>query len=165
MKKNAIKLNEAQLRKIVAESVKKVLKETELDYDVDNFSGRFSRGDRYNILVDGDIYYRDVPEESVQKLVLNLEREGHDNVEVADLNDDGSEKEPENILHWYDNVEKTYDMIAMIKSDMNPIQQSFKATSLQDAIQQAMKYFTRFTGKGEKDVDIYYIRHHEYDGF
>ena len=165
MKKNAIKLNEAQLRKIVAESVKKVLKETELDYDVDNFSGRFSRGNRYNILVDGDIYYRDVPEESVQKLVLNLERKGHHNVEVVDLNDDGSEKEPENILHWYDNVEKTYDMIAMIKSDMNPIQQSFKATSLQDAIQQAMKYFTRFTGKGEKDVDIYYIRHHEYDGF
>ena len=165
MKKNIVKLNENTLRQIVAESVKKVLKETELDYDIDNFSGRFSRGNRYNILVDGDIYYRDVPEESVQKLVLNLEREGHDNVEVVDLNDDGSEKEPENILHWYDNVEKTYDMIAMIKSDMNPIQQSFKAASLQDAIQQAMKYFTRFTGKGEKDVDIYYIRHHEYDGF
>ena len=165
MKKNAIKLNENTIRKIVAESVKKVLKETELNYDVDNFSGRFSRGDRYNILVDGDVYYRDVPEESVQKLVLDLERKGYGNkVEVVDL-DDGSEKEPENIQHWYDDVEKTYDMIAMIKSDMNPIQQSFRATSLQDAIQQAMKYFTGFTGNGEKDVDIYYIRHHDYDGF
>lgn len=165
MEKNTVKINENKLRQIVSESVRKVLKETELDYDIDNFSGRFSRGNRYNILVDGSEYYNDVPEESVDKLVADLERKGYKNVQVVDLNDEGTvEKEPEKILHWYDDVEETYDIAAMIKSDMNPMQQSFKATSLQDAIQQAMKYFTRFTGKGEKDVDIYYIKHHGYDG-
>ena len=68
------------------------------------------------------------------------------------------------IKHWYDETEETYDMIAMIKSDMNPIQHSFKATSLQDALRQAMEYFTGFTRNGEKDVDIFYIKHHGYDG-
>lgn len=75
-----------------------------------------------------------------------------------------NENDFENIKHWYDDSEETYDMIAMIKSDMNPIQHSFKATSLQDALKQAMEYFTGFTRNGEKDVDIFYIKHHGYDG-
>jgi len=164
MKRNTIKINEGTLRKIVAEGVRKVLKEAELNYDVDNFSGGFSRGNRYNILVDGTVYYKDVPEENVQKLIVRLERKGYDNVEIVDLNDDGQEKESKNIVQWHNDVEETYDIAAMIKSDMNPIQQSFKAKSLQDAIQQAMKYFVGFTRNGEKDVDIYYIKHHGYDG-
>ena len=39
MKKNTIKLNEASLRKIVAESVKKVLKESEEQYQVVLYDG------------------------------------------------------------------------------------------------------------------------------
>lgn len=38
------KITESQLRGIIMESIKKVLTETELDYDMDNFSGRWSRG-------------------------------------------------------------------------------------------------------------------------
>ena len=77
------------------------------------------------------------------------------------MNDDDSE--PKNIKNWYDESEETYDVAAMIKSDMNPLSHTFKATSIQDALKQAMKYFTGFTSKGEKDVDIYYVKHHGYD--
>lgn len=68
MKKNIIKINENTLRKMVAESVKKVLKETELDYDMDNFSGRWSRGPRYNIYIGDTLMYRDVPEETADRV-------------------------------------------------------------------------------------------------
>ena len=68
MKKNVVKINENTLRKMVAESVKKVLKETELDYDMDNFSGRWSRGPRYNIYIGDTLMYRDVPEETADRV-------------------------------------------------------------------------------------------------
>ena len=68
MKKNIVKINENTLRKMVAESVKKVLKETELDYDMDNFSGRWSRGPRYNIYIGDILMYRDVPEETADRV-------------------------------------------------------------------------------------------------
>lgn len=68
MKKNIVKINENTLRKMVAESVKKVLKETELDYDMDNFSGRWSRGPRYNIYIGDTLMYRDVPEETADRV-------------------------------------------------------------------------------------------------
>ena len=68
MKKNVVKINENTLRQIVAESVKKVLKETELDYDMDNFSGRWSRGPRYNIYIGDTLMYRDVPEETADRV-------------------------------------------------------------------------------------------------
>lgn len=81
----SVKLSESQLTKLVAESVKKVLKETELDYDMDNFSGRWNRGPRFDILVDGEVYYHDVPDESVDKLYSQLQRQGYDNVEVQEI--------------------------------------------------------------------------------
>lgn len=68
MKKNIVKINENTLRKMVAESVKKVLKGTELDYDMDNFSGRWSRGPRYNIYIGDTLMYRDVPEETADRV-------------------------------------------------------------------------------------------------
>lgn len=42
-RKNRIRLNESQLKRIVNDSVKRVLNETRLDYDVDNFSGRWTK--------------------------------------------------------------------------------------------------------------------------
>ena len=68
--------------------VKNVIKETTLDYDMDNFSGRWNRGQRCQILVDGYPYYQDVPEESVDRLIEDLmERLGYsgDEIEVVDL--------------------------------------------------------------------------------
>lgn len=68
--------------------VKNVIKETTLDYDMDNFSGRWNRGQRCQILVDGYPYYQDVPEESVDRLIEDLmDRLGYsgDEIEVVDL--------------------------------------------------------------------------------
>lgn len=42
-KKQVIRLTESDLRNIIKESVKKVLKETRLDYDEDNFSGKYTQ--------------------------------------------------------------------------------------------------------------------------
>jgi hypothetical protein len=41
--KKVVRLNEGQLNRIIKESVKNVLRETRLDYDEDNFSGRYNR--------------------------------------------------------------------------------------------------------------------------
>jgi hypothetical protein len=43
MKKQLIRLTENDLHNIIKESVKKVLKETRLDYDEDNFSGKYTQ--------------------------------------------------------------------------------------------------------------------------
>ena len=43
MNKKLIRLTESDLHRIVKESVQRILKETRLDYDEDNFSGRYSR--------------------------------------------------------------------------------------------------------------------------
>lgn len=58
---------------------------TRLDYDMDNFSGRWSRGQRYDILVDGNPYYTDVCEDAVDKLRLDLEQRGFENILVVEL--------------------------------------------------------------------------------
>lgn len=63
-----VKINEAQLKNLVAESIKKILKETELDYDVDNFSGRWNRGPRYNIYIGDTLMYSDIPEETADRV-------------------------------------------------------------------------------------------------
>jgi hypothetical protein len=42
MAKKIVKLTETDLHKIIKESVKEILKETRLDYDEDNFSGKYS---------------------------------------------------------------------------------------------------------------------------
>lgn len=74
MKKSTIKLNEAQLKKIVAESVKKVLRETSLDYDEDNFSGRNYRPAHYDIYIGDYIEYHGVPEDAVDRLYYEAQR-------------------------------------------------------------------------------------------
>lgn len=55
-----------------------------LDYDEDNFSGRYSRGVRYDIYVNGIIEYSDIPEESVDRLCDDIERRYRymDNLEI-----------------------------------------------------------------------------------
>ena len=78
--------------------------------------------------------------------------------------DEPQQNEERKIIHWYDEVEQTYDVVAMIKSEFNPLHRSFKATSIQDAIKQATECFSQYSRYGEKDVDIYYIKHHGYDG-
>ena len=40
--KQIIRLTESDLHKIIKESVNKILKETRLDYDEDNFSGKYT---------------------------------------------------------------------------------------------------------------------------
>ena len=46
-----------------------------LDCDMDNFSGRWSRGTRYDIELNGSVYYHDIPEESVWRLARELREE------------------------------------------------------------------------------------------
>ena len=46
-----------------------------LDYDMDNFSGRWSRGTRYDIELNGNPYYTDIPEDVVDKLARELREE------------------------------------------------------------------------------------------
>ena len=53
-KKQLIRLTESDLHRIIKESVKKVLKETRLDYDEDNFSGRYGTDSYYDNLIDLD---------------------------------------------------------------------------------------------------------------
>lgn len=48
---------------------------TRLDYDIDNFSGRWSRGQRYDIELNGSVYYRNVSEAEVHRLARELEEE------------------------------------------------------------------------------------------
>ena len=39
-----------------------------LDYDIDNFSGKWSRSPRYDIYIGDCIQYHDIPEEAVDRL-------------------------------------------------------------------------------------------------
>ena len=59
-----------------------------LDYDEDNFSGTQGRGTRYDILADGCVIYHDIPEESVDRLCEQMERQPwlYSNIEVKELN-------------------------------------------------------------------------------
>lgn len=50
---------------------------TTLYYDIDNFSGKNSRGTRYNIYVDGILEYSDISEDAVDKLCDDLEARYH----------------------------------------------------------------------------------------
>lgn len=68
-------LTEARLRGLVHRAVKGVLRETRLDYDEDNFSGNYSRGPRYDVCFDGYCIYHDVPEEAVDHLADEVERQ------------------------------------------------------------------------------------------
>lgn len=68
------------------------------------------------------------------------------------------------IKHWFDEEEHIYEIQAMIKSDFNPLSYKVKALSIEEAISKAKKYFVNFSSTGnEKDVDIYYVRHKDFD--
>ena len=55
-----IRLTESDLHRIVKESVQRILKETRLDYNVDNFSGRYSRNADNTIPYQGKLFAFDV---------------------------------------------------------------------------------------------------------
>lgn len=55
-----IRLTESDLHRIVKESVQRILKETRLDYDEDNFSGRYSRNADNTIPYQGKLFAFDV---------------------------------------------------------------------------------------------------------
>lgn len=50
---------------------------TKLSYNEDNFFGTESRGDRYDIYVDGCLYYQNVSEKEVDRLCEEEERKGY----------------------------------------------------------------------------------------
>lgn len=68
------RITESKLKKIIAESMRKVLNETELDYDEDNFSGRYYYPAHYDIYIGDSIEYHGVSEEEVDKLYIAAER-------------------------------------------------------------------------------------------
>lgn len=55
-----------------------------LDYDIDNFSCRNSRGVRYDIYADGELVYSDVSEGEVNGLVERMAQQPwlYENIEV-----------------------------------------------------------------------------------
>jgi hypothetical protein len=63
MENRQIKLSEAELKQVVKEAAIQVLKETPLDYDIDNFSGRWTKPKNWNIpnrdLTSGEEYIDD----------------------------------------------------------------------------------------------------------
>ena len=63
MENRQIKLSEAELKQVVKEAAIQVLKETPLDYDIDNFSGRWTKPNNWNVpntdLTSGEEYFND----------------------------------------------------------------------------------------------------------
>lgn len=57
--KNQIKLTEAELKQVVKEAAMKILSETPLNYDVDNFSGRWNKPSNGYDLTSGEEYIDD----------------------------------------------------------------------------------------------------------
>ena len=57
--KRTIRLRESELRRMVAESVKRGLNETPLTYDIDNFSGKWTKNPSYDDYVDPEGYLDD----------------------------------------------------------------------------------------------------------
>lgn len=89
-----IRLTESDLHRIVQESVQRILKETRLDYDEDNFSGRYSRnadntipyqGKLFAFEIDdrGKIYkYGQQPIDVISQCESEAERYGHGHCSV-----------------------------------------------------------------------------------
>lgn len=93
------RLAENRLRGIIHKAVKGVLRETRLDYDEDNFSGRYSHEPRYDIYSDGYCVYHDVPEEVVDRLADEVERRyGSVDVQCISGNEDDGYVDPEGYL-------------------------------------------------------------------
>lgn len=57
--RRTIRLRESELRRMISECVKRVLNETPLDYDVDNFSGRWTKNVSMDDYVDDEGYLDD----------------------------------------------------------------------------------------------------------
>ena len=60
---------------------------TKLTEDIDNFSGKHSRGIRYDIKANGEVIYHDIVEETVDALVDDMEKKPwlYDNIEVEKI--------------------------------------------------------------------------------
>lgn len=60
---------------------------TKLSCDIDNFSGKHSRGVRYDIISNGSVIYHDVSESEVDFLCDEMERKPwlYDNIEVVSI--------------------------------------------------------------------------------
>lgn len=58
---------------------------TPLNYDIDNFSGRNSRGARYDIIADDAIIYHDVCEDEIDTLIERMRQKPYlyNNIEAV----------------------------------------------------------------------------------
>lgn len=93
MSKKLIRLTEGDLHRIIKESVKNILKETRLDYDVDNFSGRNYINNQYDEYPYDDETFLDSPYDKGE-ITSEL-------MDYASLTDDyRSKKEIENDYSW-----------------------------------------------------------------
>lgn len=57
--RRTIRLTESELKRMITESVRRVLNETRLDYDVDNFSGKWTKNPSMDDYVDDEGYLDD----------------------------------------------------------------------------------------------------------
>lgn len=55
--RKTIRLRESELMHMISESVKRVLRETELGYDIDNFSGRYYKNPQEDEVPDSEHYF------------------------------------------------------------------------------------------------------------
>ena len=60
---------------------------TKLTEDIDNFSGKHSRGTRYDIKANGEVIYHDIAESAVDALVEDMEKRPYlyDCIEVKEI--------------------------------------------------------------------------------
>ena len=60
----------------------------ELNYDIDNFSGRYNRGIRYDIYDGNNIIYHDISEDEVDILTEQMERKPwlYSDIKVVEIN-------------------------------------------------------------------------------
>ena len=91
--KKIVRLTESDLHRIIKESVNNILKETRLDYDVDNFSGRNYINNQYDEYPYDDETFLDSPYDKGE-ITSEL-------MDYASLTDDyRSKKEIENDYSW-----------------------------------------------------------------
>jgi hypothetical protein len=91
-----MKIKKDVLTRMIRESITKCLNETtfsDLD-DMDNYSWQYSRGERFDIYVDGHLEYHDIPEESVDRICDMLERAPYEqNIEVKRIGELSEERD------------------------------------------------------------------------
>ena len=56
-----------------------------IDLDIDNSSGKYDRGLRYNIYADGEIVYCNKFEDEAYRLIGHLENMGYENIQAIEV--------------------------------------------------------------------------------